>query len=176
MATVPAQRTWATSDVVTAAMMNANVRDAVNFFVSARPLALLRQTSAQAIGTGAFTSITFDAEDLDRDSGHSTVSNTSRYTAQTAGWYWVAAMVAMVADTAVIRAARLAVNGTALSASQITVTGSSSFNAGLEIVRLVSLSVNDYVEVQVFHNKGSNLSTAVTAEAASQMSVMWAGS
>lgn len=175
MATVPSQRTWATLDVVTAVMLNGNVRDAVNFFISGRPLALLRQTAAQAITTATYTSVLFDTEDLDRDAGHSTVTNTSRYTAQTAGWYWVAGIGTLVADASAVRNIRLAVNGTTLPASQVTALGTASTAFGGAVARLVSLSVNDYVELQVQHNKGSNLNTSVVAEAASQMSVMWAG-
>jgi hypothetical protein len=137
--------------------------------------ALLRQTSAQAVTTATFTSITMDVEDLDDDGGHSTSSNTSRYTAVRAGWFLVTFLGAFVTDAASIKAFRLAVNGTALPASQVSNTAGAVVSATGCITRLVSLGVADYVEGQAFHNKGSNLNTSVATEAASQLTVVYQG-
>lgn len=47
------------------------------------------QSVAQSIANATDVAITFPTEDVDTDGGHSTSSNTSRYTAQTSGQYWV---------------------------------------------------------------------------------------
>jgi hypothetical protein len=138
--------------------------------IPTRVVALMRQTVAQAIPTATYTSVTFDVDDVDDESAHSTSVNTSRYTAVSAGWYWVAATGSLVADAAATRGVRLAVNGTAVQAGFATALGSTAFNSAVCVARLVQLSAGDYLEVQVIHNKGSNLNTSVTNEA-SQLSI-----
>lgn len=138
--------------------------------IPTRVVALMRQTVAQAVPTGVYTSVTLDVDDVDDESAHSTSVNTSRYTAVSAGWYWVAACGAMVADAAAIRGVRLAVNGTVVPAGFATSFGSTAFNSATCVSRLVQLSAGDYLEVQVIHNKGSNLNTSVASEA-SQLSI-----
>jgi hypothetical protein len=138
--------------------------------IPTRVVALMRQTVAQAIPTATYTSVTFDVDDLDDESGHSTSVNTSRYTFVSPGAYFVGACGAMVADAASVRGARLAVNGSALTAGYATGPGSSALNSALCVTRLVQASAGDYLEVQVIHNKGSNLNTSVASEA-SQLSI-----
>jgi len=138
--------------------------------VPTRVVALMRQTVAQAITTATYTSVTFDVDDVDDESAHSTSVNTSRYTAVSTGWYFVGACGAMTADAASVRGVRLTVNGSALTAGYATGPGSSALNSALCLARLVQLSAGDYLEVQVIHNKGSNLNTSVTNEA-SQLSI-----
>ncbi|MFD9949814.1 hypothetical protein ACFWYW_55905 [Nonomuraea sp. NPDC059023] len=86
MATLPSPRTWTVGELLTAAKLNLDLRDGLNFLLSP-PLAVLRKSGNQSIPQSASTEVTWDVEDIDRDGGHSTVSNTSRYTSQTAGWY-----------------------------------------------------------------------------------------
>lgn len=169
MATVPTQRTWTAGEVVTAAFLNSNVRDSVNFLLTP-PRVLLRQTSAQSIPLSTWTSVTFDTEDFDNDNGHSTVSNTSRFTAVTAGWYTVGGSVAFtLAGTGQRAGTRWAVNGTALNASgimlpQVVAVGSSY--AVPAQTRDVQLAVGDYLELQAFHTNSAAtaVNTFVTAE------------
>jgi hypothetical protein len=87
MATVPAEITWVTGQIVTAAQLNANLRDAINFLI-APPLFVGRQTVAQ----NGHHRHHLDAGHLGRRGQRQrrrtrTVTNTSRYTAQTQGWY-----------------------------------------------------------------------------------------
>lgn len=82
--------------ILTAAEWNTNVRDAVNF-LTAPPLCVMRQTSVQPLPASAFTALLFDTEDIDRDNGHSISTNTSRYTAQTAGWYEIQSSITWAA-------------------------------------------------------------------------------
>lgn len=177
MATVPSYRTWATSEVVTAAMLNSNVRDPGQFWTTNRPKALLRQTVSQTLTTAVFASLTMDTEDHDNDGAHSTSSNTSRYTAQTAGWYLVSGAAGFAGNSTGRRGTRWAVNGSAL-AGGLVIGG----NAGVgtcqvpAVTRLVTLAVGDYVELQAIQESGGNLGTAVTAENQSVMTVVWVGS
>ena len=53
----------------------------------AKDLAFLRRTTNQVLTASTWTAISFDAEDIDAANGHSTTTNTSRYTAVAAGKY-----------------------------------------------------------------------------------------
>lgn len=177
MATVPSFRTWATSDVVTAAMLNSNIRDAGQFWVSNRPRALLRQTVAQNLLNNTPTAITYDVEDLDNDGGHSTSSNTSRYVAQTAGWYHVTGLVSYSTNTTGARGTRIGVNGSTVNASQsLAQTSASSAATGILATRLVFLNAADYVEIFGFQLSGGTLATNAATDGACNMSIFWLGS
>ena len=56
-------------------------------FKSVPACRLTRSSTAQTFARNAFTPITFDSEAFDTDSMHSTTSNTSRITINTAGVY-----------------------------------------------------------------------------------------
>jgi hypothetical protein len=159
MATVPAEITWVTGQVVTAAQLNANLRDAINFLI-APPLFVGRQTVAQSVNTAAWTALALDAEDKDSDGMHSTVTNTSRATAQTQGWYDLQYTGGFAADasTNTLRAVAYHVNGANRAGKTQT------FNDGTDIALTggasVFLNVGDYTEAAVFQNRGSALNTA----------------
>lgn len=177
MATVPSQRTWTAFDVVTAAMMNANVRDAVNWTFTSRPLAQMRQTVAQSLTNGSYSAITFDAEDLDRDAGHSTVTNTDRYTVQTSGWYLCGGAVGFASNATGIRVARWTLNGTQVngSTSSLLSSGAATFCLPTRGV-LINTAVNDIIRLEGRQDSGGALNTAVTTDQQSSASIMWVGS
>ena len=82
-----------------------------------KPHAFLRQTSNQSIVFGAWTAVTFDTEDVDTHSGHSTSVNTSRYTAAVAGWYHVVGRGSFAANSTGHRGVRIAKNGSVVNGS-----------------------------------------------------------
>lgn len=173
MATVPSEVTAVAGSVLTAAMWNSNVRDGLNFILSP-PFAVLRQTVAQSLATsGSWTSILLDTEDIDRDNGHSTSSNTSRYTSQTAGWYDCDGYAATAANSTNARGTRLAVNGNASRGRATFGPATASDIWGGPCVGSVYLNVGDYVEVQAFQNTGGALNTAVPGDVTSALTVRW---
>ena len=175
MSTVPSQRTWVAGEVVTASELNANVRDAINFVITP-PMAILRQTVAQTIAFNSWASITFDTEDLDRDNGHSTVTNTSRYTCQTQGYYLCSGMVAFASNATGRRLTHWTVNGTALNASRSesqTITVTSATDAVNAVTRPIFMNVGDYLELQGWQDTGGNLNTSASGEETSAMFVRW---
>lgn len=180
MATIPSQRTWTAGEIVTAAMLNSNVRDAVNFLLG-RPHLEVRATSAQAMTNAAFTSVNFDTEDRDNDGTHSTVSNTSRLTCVTPGWYLPGGGVSFTnTSNGGQRIARFAINSTAVAAS----AGRNSSDASLIYVvaprsRAVFLNAGDILEIQGFQDQtgGAALNTSVaSSETQCGMSALWIAS
>ncbi len=156
MATVPSPRTWAVGELLTAAKLNTDLRDGLNFLL-APPLAVLTKGS-QTITNNTATLLSWTAETLDRDNGHDNATNNTRYTAQTAGWYdcreghqWSTA----ASSTAT---AGFVKNGGASYIAPPDIRPFSSVNGVTNIVSgLVYLSVGDYVEVNVNQGSGGSL-------------------
>jgi hypothetical protein len=169
--------TQAASATIASATLN-NHRDNLNYLL-APPHCELRQTVAQSITTGTWTDITFDTEDVDSDGGHSTVTNTARYMATTAGWYLVSGAIDWAANASVVRrGARWAVNGTVINGSENVGPGSAS-QVCTAVARTIKVFLNgttDYVTLQGFQDTGSSLNTAVAVGQQPTMSVLWVSS
>lgn len=147
-------------------------------FLMAPPRAKMRQTSTQNLSTATWTSITFTTEDYDTDpsgaGGHSNSSNTSRYTAVYAGWYLVSGGVTFAANATGIRAARWAVNGSALDGTQATGQPVSGLPHSVAArAEAVYLNVGDYVELQGYQSSGGVLATVSSGDSQSSMTVRW---
>ncbi len=179
MASVPVFRTWVAGEVVTAAYLNTNVRDSGNFFL-AKPIAELRQSVAQSIANfPTATAVTFDLEDIDNDSGHSTSSNTSRYTAQTPGRFQLSGGIAFAGNATGRRWACWYLNGSVLTGSQTTFAASTGSDIAIA-ARTKTVLLNgttDYVELIAQQDSGGALNTYVgSSQAQSGLVVRWLNS
>lgn len=138
------------------------------------PIAHLRQTTVQSIPSATFTTINFDSEDIDTDSGHSNVTNNSRYTAPIDGYYELSGCITFAAGTG-FRATRWARNATVIPGSQVDGTAA----AGAEwpvMARTVKvfLTAGDYVQIQVYQDSGGGaLNTGVGSDTQSTMTVTY---
>jgi hypothetical protein len=139
------------------------------------PRAVLRQSTAQTgLGSGAWTTLTLQAEDIDSHNGHSTTTNLERWTcpAGFGGTYTVegtAVFAALTAGTAIN--ARVCKNGTALATGTGAggAFGGGAGNTATTGSKLVTLVPGDYLTVQGF--AGTAWSTAVFADAASSLTL-----
>lgn len=173
MATVPVTRTWVAGEVVTAAHFNTNIRDVLNFLL-AKPIVELRQSSTQSIATGTEVPVTFNVEDVDSAGGHSLVSQTSRYTYVYPGWMVWGGAVGYPTNSTNRRFAWWLKNGSALTASELSITGSGAGNMTVAArQKRIFGNVGDYVELAAFQDSGSSLSTQVSTTAQSSMTGGW---
>lgn len=173
MATVPVTRVWTAGEVVTDAFMNNNVSAVLNFLL-ASPLFKGLQTSAQTITTGTFTAATYDAEVVDTAGGHSTVTNTSRYTGVYAGWYRKGGGATFAANATGRRIHRLGITAATLAGSASSVPANSSILPWAFRNDRIFLNVGDYVEDFLFQDSGGNLATFVSnAEYQGTMTLDW---
>lgn len=152
-------------------------RDAINFAL-APPHAELRQTAAQSISSAVAAVILFDTEDVDTDvdgvGGHSTSSNTSRYTARYPGWYEVSGGVSFAASATNRRLCWWRVNGVDMNASEGGHPGSAAGTLGtVARTKLVYLAIGDYVELVAFQDSGGALLTQVVTFEQPSMKVTW---
>jgi len=163
MPSVPITRVFVAGEVVLAGYFNTYISGPVNFRRSP-PIFQGRQTTAQtALTTATFTAILFDTEDVDSANGHSTSSNTSRYTAQYTGWYRAGGGMAFAGNATGRRLSRFIVN------TSTVVAGSLSGNPGNAAVigyalrpTLVFLNQTDFLETFGFQDSGSGLQPFVT--------------
>lgn len=133
-----------------------------------RPAVMATDTSTTAITTGTWTLMTFASEEYDTSSMHSTSSNTGRLTVGTGdgGLYHVTATVALDYNATakscglMLRknAAGSATGGTLITQSSTLLSTNSFFISSTSLSTHVRLSAADYVEVFVWHDKGTNLS------------------
>jgi len=117
-------------------------------------------SAAESIPTGTLTPLTFDSEQYNNGSMHSTSTNPSRITAQKAGKYLVVGNVGW-AFSGANRFLSLAIRrgGSAFLAEvDQWFTNTSGVNQNISII--VSLAVNDYVELCVDQNTGGALNCA----------------
>lgn len=171
MATVPVVPDFVAGEKVTSAKMR-QVRDVLNWTMTSSPLFDAVQTAAQSLADGTWVPVTFSGETIDRDSGHSTAANTSRYTAQTPGWYRVIGTGAVNIGTGRMHVA-IAKNGTKVP------SGSGALGNALGVAASPTEAVvylngtTDYVELMVAQVTGATANTAVLNDFACHLSVQW---
>jgi hypothetical protein len=152
-------RTWVSSEVVTAALLNTHVRDN-ELFLRALHGCRCTKSGTQSPANSTDVALLWDQEDFDTDALHSTVSNTSRIVIPSGldGYWRINASVGWAASTTGSRVTWLRKNGTtALSAGQ-TAAGAGSNVCPVDAI--VNLVATDYVEVMVQQNSGGALATA----------------
>jgi len=134
-------------------------RDNFEFLIDP-PACSVKGSSAQSINNGTTTSLNAGTETFDNDSMHSTVTNTSRITIQTAGRYLVFALVRYAANVTNARTLGLLVNATtnhdltnvdAASTGDTFLSGSKSF----------VFSVGDFVECRATQYSGGALNVTL---------------
>lgn len=159
MATVPVPRTWVASENVTATIMNGTtgVKGALDFILSP-PRCLVYQTATSSTTNGASTVITFDTEQYDTDTMHSTSTNTGRITATTTGLYTVFGQVCMASNATGTRTLSLVKNGTT-TVSNARLQSVIATNAYIDLEVDVQLTAGDYVELTMLQTSGGALST-----------------
>lgn len=121
----------------------------------------VKNSTNQSVPNEAIKVLSWDTEVYDTNGIHSTTTNPSRFTCQTAGYYLVMAGVCFLANTNGYREVDLVMNGqygvdsTILSLSK----GHASPAESTTLVNStpVYMNVGDYVEVIAVQNSGSSL-------------------
>lgn len=179
MATVPVPVTWTTGKKISAALLNTDVRDEALFWTTNRPFAEGIQNTAQGTLTAStWTDINFDAETIDRDGQHSTVTNTPRFVlGNTLGWYLVSAYLPWAGNTTGTgRRARLALNGTEINGTQVIVPPGSGGVSCVIPGKLIGVGTStDYVTLQGFHDATTAIAPNVSGGVRAFLSAIWIG-
>ena len=139
----------ATGDVLTATNFN-NAQTTLNNH-TVPPMCKATKNAVQSIPPSAATVITFQTEDYDTDSMHST---TSRITIDTAGVYTVTGFVLSAASVAAFNYLYIYKNGAALPTNTGILAGTKDGGNAIisQITVTLSLAAADYVELAFYHN------------------------
>lgn len=170
---IPTEMTATVGQILTAAQWNSNVRDGVNFLANP-PIFRGIQTVVQSVPNAAYTDITFDSETVDSYGGHSISTNTARYTAQLAGWYFCTGEIVYVSNGTGRRLAGLFINGAQVDEFEAPAVAATSTHAVVAISDLQFLNVGDFVTLASFQSSTAALSTFVSAgHSQSFFDVLW---
>lgn len=146
-----------TDEVASAARLNAQIMEDLRFLFQPPTCAVKRSGGTESIANNTATRVSFDAEEYDTDSMHSTVTNNSRVTATTAGKYLITANANWASNTTGRRYLSIAKNNTTTLAQMNSAPVSGTGECGQAIVSAASLSAGDYVELEVYQNSGGSL-------------------
>jgi hypothetical protein len=163
---------------ITAAFWNAQVGAIGNWIVNPPRFSAYLASTSFKCADATFTPVILDTEVEDTEGGHSTTTNSQRYTAQVAGLYLVTGQVAFLANATGQRAAKLTVNGTTdVLGSEQLLTGQTANIVNTVSVNpsYVRLAVGDYVYMQAFQNSGTSGGLALNSVGAAQtqLACLW---
>jgi hypothetical protein len=124
----------------------------------------------ESIPNAAFTAVTFDSEEFDTDSMHSTVTNTDRITFNTAGTYLVGASIDFVANNAGYRSVHISKGGTVALVLQTQVTNmvgppDAEFSCNV----IAAFIVGDWIRCNVLQTSGGPLNAQALAGRSPEM-------
>ncbi len=151
-------------DILTAATMT-QVRNNDETLIDP-PACSVYNSASQSIANAIDTALTAASENFDNDSLHSTTSNTSRVTIQTAGRYLVLSSVAFDASAAARLLTRFKVNGVTLYSTDSRKAIGGATPDQVSITRTFVFAAGDYIETIVNQNSGGALGVTLQEMAA----------
>jgi hypothetical protein len=135
------------------------VRDNLEFLIDP-PACSVFNSAAQSLVDGVATVLNANSENFDNNAMHSTVTNNSRITIQTAGRYLLLARVDFAGNASGVREIRFNLNGSLLA---VGFTGAPAGTAVTRSVPSISAvaSVSDYFEIVGNQTSGGNLNVTL---------------
>jgi hypothetical protein len=174
-----APATFASGDTLTAAQMNV-ISDDLKFLKNVDRVRVYK-SAAQTVASGAWEHLSFDSEDYDTNTMHSTSSNTQRLTATVDGWYVACLQVSFAASGANRRDIQIRKNDSSTDGSagtrwaRVTL---GALGAGDSTIMQCSaylyLSATDYVKGLAWQNSGAGLDVE-SGSATTWFSLTWLG-
>jgi len=186
-----APQTWVTSQIVTAADLNRDIRDnmlhlggmkrnATLFSALAGSSEILPNWGCRAYNTAnitiadiTWTNLTFNTESWDSGTIHDTGSNTQNFTAPVAGKYLVIASVYWVGNAAGIRQIRVTKGGTQQGEAGETIGNNQAHSQ--RYTDIVSCAASDVLVFQVWQNTGGNLDVTQVSTYGISAAIQWIG-
>lgn len=160
--------TWPTSELVTAAALNEQVRDNTAF-LRAPPSCRVYRSTSQSIANTTFTAISLDAERFDNASLHSTSVNTSRVTFTEPGLYLLSGYIEWTANATGLRHLGIALSATTWLACQEHSAGS-TISCGLSLSTVYKFAAAEWISLMVYQSSGGALNCTVA-----ELSATWVG-
>ena len=131
------------------------------------------KSSSQSIPHDVLTTVTWNSEDFDTNSFHSTSTNTGRFTIPVAGKYLISVVIGWdTTGSGVTKTVTMRKNGSDVIKSNGLGTGSDYSTQTLQYI--ASCAVNDYFEVLVYQPTGSAVSVLLNSNSTYQISYLGA--
>lgn len=168
-------RTWVTGELVTAAMMNQDVRDNISFLANA-PGCSVRHSTSQSVANATWQAIVFDTEDDDASGMHSTSSLTSRITIAAAGVYIFLASLEFVPNATGSRGIGFRLNGSGASPTHpynMHVNNGAGLGTAAQSSLRRKMAAGDYLEVLGWQNSGGALNVGGPSFNMPSFSAQW---
>lgn len=138
------------------------------------PSARVYNNAHISLNNATLTNLTFNTERWDTDTIHDTTTNTGRLTCKTAGIYIVTGHVSFAANATGIRDVRILHNGTTTYATT-RADAAASGKTNMTISSILSLAVNDYVELVAYQSSGGALNVEYDASLSPEFGMVFQG-
>lgn len=154
-------RTWVAGETVTAALMNSDVRDPLIMLVNT-PRVRVYNSTGPSLTNATATLLSWDTEEINTNTMHSTVTNTSRLVATTAGRYLVIAQAGFASNATGARQVNVRKNAAGSSAGGTGLTSNTCSSVMASNVVAAStfstfLNAADYLEMFATQTSGGAL-------------------
>lgn len=153
MATIPTMHDWASGEVVTEALMDANIRDLGNFVLSVPHCKATRNTTQSIASGGAGTALSWITETEDGDGMITVTSDT--FTVVTPGLYLVNAEATWAANATGSRVLQILVNGT--RDREVRQAAGAAVLITQAVSAVVRCAASDTIKINLFQDSGANL-------------------
>jgi hypothetical protein len=159
-------------DAVSAARLNTEISTALNFWLNPPLCSVYMGTTGVTCANATTTLATYDSETDDTDNMHSTVTNTSRITFNTAGRYEIVVTNAFLSGTLTQYDIQVRLNGvTSLRTFSFGSPGGASFTQICQLARV--FAVADYIEVQLTQTSGGSRICQTAGQYSSGVQARW---
>lgn len=135
------------------------IRDDLEFLIDP-PACSVFDNTGQSVADNTLATLNANSENFDNDAMHSTVTNNSRITVQTAGRYEFTSRVQFGTSGTGRRTITYRLNGT----TSTTVASAAAVSGAAQTVPSffkIVMGVGDYIEVQVFQTSGGSLTVTL---------------
>lgn len=162
-----------TTGVAISASWGDQVNTNQNWFASDKPMCRVYRTTTQVITNSSNTALTFDAEEFDTASMHSTVTNTSRITIPVTGIYQIGGNVLWEGSATGARSLFLLVDSSDII--QFANNPGAAGGQSQQVTTMVNLSASQYVELYVAQFSGGDLDVQFAADYSPSFWCTWQG-
>jgi hypothetical protein len=161
-----AEATAVAGTALTAAFLNTNLRDNVQWLATDSPCVRAYNSAAISIPTGADTLVTLNSERFDNAAMHSTSSNTSRLTVPTGGGgkYLFGGVVDFGLNSIGGRGCHIKLNSATFIAKTVMQANADGGSSSSTVTSSYAMNAADYIDMFAYQGSGGNLNlTSTTA-------------
>jgi len=177
VATVPAPKTWSVNESLTAAGLNLELRDALNYLLNPPACSVYQTANTNMPTSGTYVQMLFDTENYDTDTMHSTSTNPGRITINTAGIYLVTWGVGFASNATGYRLGDVRLNAAGVigGGTSIDICRANAISGAVSQIDssfMYRFSAGDHFEIQAAQTSGGALASNAGA-ATTKIEALW---